>query len=138
MNDNQNVQIIQRGYEAFGRGDLNALLDTFDEQVEWVTPGGPELATSGRRRGRQAVAEFFGAVNDLVEIQRFEPRTFVADGDRVVVLGGETARVRATGKVLEVEWVHAFTFRNGRVIAFQEYFDTAPVVAELRAAHAAA
>ena len=134
----ENLDVIRRGYEAFGRGDINALLESFDEQINWVTPGPPELVTSGNRTGRQAVAQFFTAVNDTFEIQRFEPGEFLAQGDRIVVLGSETARVRATGKVIELDWVHVFALRNRKVTAFQEFFDTAAVVAAMSAAHAAA
>lgn len=133
-----NLDVVRRGYEAFGRGDINALLDLFDEQIRWVTPGPPELATSGTRTGRQEVGAFFGSVNEVFDIQRFEPKEFIAQGDRVVVLGDETSRVRATGKTLELDWVHTFTLRNGKVVAFQEFFDTAAVVAALSAASAAA
>jgi len=133
-----NLGVIRRGYDAFGRGDINTLLESFDEQVSWVTPGPPELATSGRRTGRQEVAEFFVSVNELFDIQRFEPKEFLAQGDRVVVVGSETARARPTGNVIEADWVHVFTLRNGKVVAFQEFFDTAAVVAALSAAHAAA
>ena len=133
-----NLDVIRRGYEAFGRGDINALLESFDEDISWVTPGPPELATSGNRSGRQAVAQFFAAVNEVFEIQRFEPREFLAQDDRIVVLGSETARVRATGNVVDLDWVHVFAMRNGKVVAFQEFFDTAAVVAEVGAAHAAA
>ena len=138
MNENHNLDVIRRGYDAFGRGDIDTLLGLFDEQIEWVSPGPPELATSGRRVGRQAVADFFTSVNDLFEIQRFEPKEFIAQGERVVVLGNETSRLKATGKVLDADWAHVFTLRNGKVVSFQEYIDTAAVVAELRAAHAAA
>jgi ketosteroid isomerase-like protein len=133
-----NLDVIRRGYEAFGRGDINALLESFDEQIQWVTPGPPELATSGKRTGRQEVAEFFGAVNQAFDIQRFEPEEFIAQSDRIVVLGSETARVKTTGKVIELDWVHVFKMRNGKVVAFQEFFDTAAVVAAMNAAHVAA
>ena len=52
----ENLDVIRRGYEAFGRGDINALLESFDDEILWVTPGPRELATSGNRTGRQAVA----------------------------------------------------------------------------------
>ena len=134
MSEQQNLDIIKRGYEAFGHGDMETLLGSFDDQVEWITPGPPELTTSGRRTGRQQVAEFFTTLNDLFEVQRFEPKEFIAQGDRVIVLGEETSRVRATGKSLDGEWVHSFTLKNGKVVRFQEYLDTAASVAELRAA----
>jgi ketosteroid isomerase-like protein len=88
------------------------------------------------RRGRQQVAEFFQAVDSVFEIQRFDPETFIAQGDRVVVLGTETSRVKATDKILDAEWAHSFTLRDGKVVAFKEYIDTAAVVAELQASHA--
>jgi ketosteroid isomerase-like protein len=136
MSEQDNRAIVQRGYEAFGRGDIPGLLSLLDEEIDWVAPGPPELPTAGTRRGHQQVGEFFQAVDNVFEIQRFEPRAFVAEGDRVVVLGSETAKVKATGKVLEVQWAHAFTLKNGKVIAFEEYVDTAAVVAELRGAQA--
>ncbi len=131
-----NLDVIRQGYEAFGRGDIETLLSLFDEQIEWVSPGPPELITSGRRTGRQAVAEFFTAVNEVFDIQSFETKEFIAQGDRVVVLGHETSRIRATGKLLAQDWAHVFTLKDGKVTAFQEYIDTAAVVAELRSAHA--
>jgi ketosteroid isomerase-like protein len=133
-----NLAVVRRGYEAFGRGDINALLELLDDQIHWVTPGPPELATSGQRTGRQAVAEFFASVNEVFDIQRFEPKEFIAQGDRIVVIGDETARVRATAKTLELDWVHVFKMRTGKVVAFQEFFDTTAVVAAMGAAHAAA
>ena len=104
--------------------------------VEWITPGPSDLPTAGRRRGRQQVAEFFKGVNSLSEIQRFEPESFVSEGDRVVVLGNETTRFKATGKVLDMRWAHVFTVRNGKVVAFEEYQDTSALMAELRGVQA--
>jgi hypothetical protein len=136
MGEQQNVELVRQGYEAFGRGDIDRLLSLFDDNIEWVSPGPSDLPTAGTRRGRQQVAEFFRAVNEVFEIQRFEPKTFVAQGDRVVVLGEDTSRIKATGKVLSGSWAHAFEIRNGKVMAFQEYLDTADAVAEIRSAAA--
>ena len=136
MSEQDNRALVQRGYDAFGRGDIEALLSLLDEHVEWASSGPPELPTSGRRRGRQQVAEFFQAVDGMTEIQRFEPHTFVCEGERVVVLGSATERLKATGKVLDSEWAHVFTVKNGKIVSFQEYLDTAATVAELQSAHA--
>jgi uncharacterized protein len=136
MNEQQNLDLVRQGYEAFGRGDINALLELLAEDIEWTSPGPPELPTAGARRGRQQVAEFFQAVDQVFEIQRFEPKSFIAQGDLVVVLGSDTASVRATGKVLTDEWAHVFTIRDGKIAAMREYLDTAAVVAERQAAQA--
>ena len=138
MAEQQNIEIVKRGYEAFGRGDINGLLALCDENVEWVTPGPSDLPTAGIRRGREQVAQFFKAVDEMFEFERFEPKQFVAQGEQVVVLGDDTLRVKATGKVLTEGWAHAFTVRDGKIAAFREYIDTADTVAELRAATAKA
>ncbi len=136
MSEQQNLEIVRRGYEAFGRGDIDALLELLDENVEWVSPGPPDMPTAGRHHGREAVRAFFGAINETFEIQQFAPGTFVAQGDHVVVLGKDVARVKATDKVITEPWAHAFELRNGKIVRFQEYLDTSASVTELRAAHA--
>lgn len=138
MSEQQNLEIVRRGYEAFGRGDIDTLLSLLDENVEWFSPGPSDLPTAGRRHGREEVRAFFAAVLDTFEIQQFAPETFVAQGDHVVVLGSDTARVKATGTVIDEPWAHAFELRNGKIVKFQEYLDTSATVSELRAAHARA
>jgi len=113
-------------------------LSLFDENIEWTTPGPSSLPTAGTRRGRAQVAAFFQSLNEVFEIERFEPRDFVAQGDRVVVLGTDRSRVRATGTSIDGHWAHTFLLRDGKVVAFHEYTDTAAAVAELQAAHARA
>jgi len=135
MNEQQNLDTIRRGYELYGRGDIEGLLGLFDRDIEWISPGPSTLETSGRRRGHQQVRDFFNAVSKTLDMQKFEPVEFIAQGDRVVVLGHNTAKVKATGKVVSETWAHAFRLKNGRVISFVEYLDTSPVVAELRTAH---
>ena len=136
MSEQENIEIVRRGYEAFSRGDVQALLDLLADDIEWASPGPPELPTAGHRRGRQQVAEFFQRVDQVFEIQQFEPKAFVAQGDLVVVLGTDTARIKATGKVVSEHWAHAFTVRGGKVVQMREYIDTSAVVAELHAAQA--
>ena len=134
----QNIGLVQSGYEAFGRGDLDGLLSLLDANVEWKTPGASDLPTAGTRRGHAQVREFFGTLLELFDFELFEPRTFIADGDRVVVLGLDRVKVKGTGKSLSEEWCHIFTLQNGKVVAFQEFFDTAAIAAELKMAGARA
>lgn len=138
MQENPNVDIVRRGYEAFGRGDLTTLLSLFAEDISWVTPGPPELPTSGSRRGHQQVAQFFETLNTHFEFEEFTPREFIAEGDRVVVLGDEVARSRRTARTINMTWCHVFSLRGGLVSSFNEYFDTFAVVDAIREKAAAA
>jgi len=54
---------------------------------------------------------------------------FIAEGDRVVAVGQMSWRNRATGKVVETPKVDIWTFRDGKAVAFAEYYDTARTIA---------
>jgi ketosteroid isomerase-like protein len=134
----QNVDIVKSAYAAFGRGDIDALLDTLDPDIEWITPGPDDLPTAGTRRGREAVREFFATIDRLYEFLAFEPQTFLAEGDHVVVMGRDRVRVKATGQIVEEHWAHHMVLRSGRSVTFREYIDTAALVADMRLAKAEA
>lgn len=129
----QNIGLVQGGYAAFGRGDIPGFLSLLDADVEWTTPGTSDLPTAGTRRGPAKVGEFFGILTQLVDFEHFEPQTFLADGDRVVVLGTARTKVKGgSGQSIVEHWCHVFTVRDGKIVAFFEYLDTAPFAAELK------
>ena len=126
MGVQENVQIVKDAYAAFGRGDIQGLLALLAEDIEWVSPGGA-LPPADTYRGPAAVAGFFQKLSGTVEFSSFEPREFVAEGDRVLVLGFDSGRVKATNRTFEGHWVMAFTVRNGKVRSVREYLDTQAV-----------
>ena len=138
MSDQQNIDIVKQGYDAFGRGDLEGLISLLAEDVDWHSPGPKDLPSAGQFRGRDQVRQFFGTLNELYEFLGFEPQQFIAQGDTVVVTGVDTVRVKATGKTVSEKWAHVFTVRDGKLVKFVEYLDTAAIVAELRSAQAKA
>ena len=128
----QNLEVVRRLYAAFGRGDLEGILASLDPQVSWRTPGMPDLPTAGLRHGVPAVREFFGLLLDTLDIADFQPRDFLAAGDKVVVLGTSREGPKGTGRLVDFRWVHVFTFRNGRIAEFEEPADVSELVAEFR------
>ena len=124
MNESANIETVQRLYADFGRGDIPALLAALDPAVDWINAGPDTIPYAGTRHGLAQVREFFATLEASVEVQTFEPREFLAQGDRVVVLGGWTGRVKATGRGYASEWAMAWTVKNGRVTAFRSYEDT--------------
>lgn len=78
---------------------------------------------------RNDVAAYFAQMATEWEMVRFTPHEFVAQGDRVAVLGDCAWRSRRSGQVAESPFAQFFTFRDGRIAAIVEMFDTATAVA---------
>jgi ketosteroid isomerase-like protein len=125
MAEQDNVQVVKDAYAAFGRGDIPAVVNACAPEVEWIIPGGPGIPVAGTFHGREGVAKFFHALGENQTARQFEPREFIAQGDKVVVLGHYQWLIERTGKPYECDWVHVFTIRDGGVVRFQEYSDTA-------------
>src|SRR5438094_881101 len=94
MNAEQNIAVVKQAYGAFGRGDIPALLALLDENVDWqpIVGTNPPVPTAGRRHGRADVGRFFEAIGKNLTFSLFEPREFVAQGDKVVALGHYTSK----------------------------------------------
>jgi uncharacterized protein len=124
-----NVQQAKEAYAAFGRGDIPGLMERFADDIEWVEPG--KTPISGTFRGKAQLTEWFGKLGGLIDFQRFEPREFIAQGDKVVVLIHSESTARSTGKKLTQEHAHVHTYRDGKLAHFVEYVDTAPIMEAL-------
>ena len=135
MGEQQNTEIVRQGYAAFGRGDIPALLDLVDDDVEWesVIGAAPHVPMAGKRYGKQAVAEFFRILSQTVEFSRFEPREFIAQGDQVVILGSYEGRSKATGRTFAEEWAMVQSIKNGKIVRFREYVNAAAINAAFEA-----
>ncbi len=129
MNEKENTELIRSMYAAFGKGNLPAILNSVTDDVDWQTLGPQEIPQAGPHRGRDQVAKFFEKIAQNYDIQQFEPREYVAQGDKVVALGYYRGLVRATGRAYESEFAMVFNFRNGKVARFREYADTAAILA---------
>ena len=83
----------------------------------------------GTFSGRVGVQSFFEKLLGAVEFTSFAPRTFLDDGDTVVVLGHDTGVAIPTGRPYDVEWVQVMVVKGGRIASFSEYLQSAPVEA---------
>ncbi len=123
MSPQENVQLVKQGYAAFNRRDIPGLIALLSEDVEWHCPGtGYPLA--GTYRGHNGVANFFQKLARDIDISDFQPREFVAEGDRVIVVGWERSKVKSTNRTMDLDWVMAFTVHNGKITNFRQYTDT--------------
>lgn len=120
-----NTQIIRSVYEAFGRGDVGAVLATFDPQIHWLEAESFLYADGNPYVGPQAVAAgVFQRITTDVADFAVTPRNFIAGDDAVVVEGRYTGTMKITGLPVDAQFVHVWRLRNGRAIGFQQYTDT--------------
>ena len=138
MSEQENLAVVHSVYAAFGRGDLNGILALLDPQVSWRTPGAPDLPTGGLRHGVAEVRDFFGLLLSTFDMQDFQPSDFLAQGDKVVVLGTSREGPKGTGRLVDFRWVHVFTIRGGKIVSFEEPADVSALVEEFRRASARA
>jgi ketosteroid isomerase-like protein len=110
-----NKDLIKRGYEAFAARDIETVMSLFDDDIEWVQPG--DSAVSGTFHSKTEVMEHLGRLAEkspTVNIKRL-----IAEGDTVVAItdvsaGGETG-----------EDADVFTIRNGKTVRMEVHGDTA-------------
>lgn len=138
MSEQQNLDVVRSIYAAFGSGDLEGILARLDPEVSWRTPGPPDLPSAGLRRGVAEVRDFFGVLQNTFDVQEFRPADFLAQGDKVVVLGTSREGPKGTGRFVDFRWVHVFTLRGGKVVEFDEPADVSALVEEFRRVHARA
>jgi ketosteroid isomerase-like protein len=126
--ETQNIQVVKNAYAAFGRGDVQGILDCLTDDVQWIGAVGEaaHVPMAGERRGKAEVAEFFRLVGEHMHFTQFDPRDFAAAGDKVLVLGHYVGTTSAHG-TLDADFVMVFTVRNGKIARFQEFTDTAAV-----------
>jgi ketosteroid isomerase-like protein len=123
MSVEENVQIVKSFFAAMGGANKQDLLALVAEDIEWIIPGeGWPLA--GTHRGHGELAAVLRKASEEVETKYPEPPEFVAQGDRVLVVGVATGTIKATNKSFKDDWVFDITIRDGKVTRIREYIDT--------------
>ena len=130
MSTEKNVQTVKDFFAAIGRGDKEGLLALIAEDIEWIIPG-EDWPLAGTRRGHAGLADLLQTASKSIETST-EPREFVAQGDRVLVVGFAKGKIKATNKTFEDHFVFAITVRDGKLTNIREYIDTQALA---RAAH---
>jgi steroid delta-isomerase-like uncharacterized protein len=120
--------VVERFYEAFNRGDFDAVEEVFASDVETTDPG------LGTVRGIAAWRAYGEAFKRGLPDARLNLRSALEAGDRVSVEGNFTGtftgplmtpqgEVPPTGRSIDVPYADFFRVRDGRIVAHQVYYD---------------
>ena len=123
MTIEENVQIVKDFFAAIGRGDEHGLLALVADDIEWIIPG-DDWPLAGTHRGHAGLAAVLRKASQELETSYPKPPEFLAQGDRVLVVGVATGKIKATNKPFTDDWVFDITVRNGKVTKIREYIDT--------------
>ena len=123
MSIQKNVQIVKDFFAAMGGSDRKGLLALCAEDIEWIIPG-EDWPLAGTYRGHAGLADLLQKASKNMETSFPNPPEFVAQGDRVLVVGFARGKVKATNRTFEDHFVFAITVRNGKLTNIQEYVDT--------------
>jgi uncharacterized protein len=123
-----NVELARSLYEAFANGDVATVFAAFDENINWREAENNPYQPSGEAWiGSDAIMNNL-FIKLATEWDGFavQPKEFHdAAGDIVVVEGRYTGTYKATGKSIDAQFCHVWKMRDGKLVDFQQYVDTA-------------
>ena len=123
MSIERNIKTVKEFFAALGRENKRDLLALVTDDIEWIIPGeGWPLA--GTHRGHAELLALLKTASKEVETTYPKPPQFVGQGDRVLVIGIATGKIKATNKPFKDNWVFDITVRDGKVSQIREYIDT--------------
>ena len=123
MSTQENVAVVKSFFAAMGHRDKQGLLDVSAEDIEWIVPG-EDWPLAGTYRGHAGLERVLEKADRTVEMSYPKPPEFIAQADRVLVVGAATGKIKATNKPFKDDWVFDITVRNGKVTKIREYIDT--------------
>jgi uncharacterized protein len=126
----ENVDALQRGYDAFNSGDAEALAGVFAENIRWEGSNDDRVPGAGTFDGRDDVLTALGRATEPMESISSRPDEFIEQGDTVVVLGHTEARTKS-GNDLKVPFVHVWRMADGTIQRGQLLTDTAVILQAL-------
>jgi uncharacterized protein len=129
MNEQANIDIIRSIYAAFNAADGPGIMSLIAEGASWHNQGAANVPYSGSYNGKTEIPRFFQAIAESTTGGEVVAEEYIAQGERVVALGRYRATVRDTGAQIDCPIAHVFSVRDGKVVSWEGYSDTAQVAA---------
>jgi ketosteroid isomerase-like protein len=124
-----NVRLLKNLYDAFGRGDIPAVLGAMSSDMRWhQAEGNPYMPSGEAWVGPDAVlGNLFMKLGAEWDGFTVHPRLFHGAGDTVIVEARYSGTYKPTGKGMDAQVCHVWDVKDGKVTRFQQYVDTAKI-----------
>ena len=124
-----NVDVVQGAWDAFGRGDIDAVLETIAPSAETRLP--ESLPWGGTYAGPDGFRDILAKLDDSFEVFSATPQKVLgADDNHVVVVAKTKGRTKA-GATTEGKAVWVYQLRDGKIADAESFGDTAQVLEAL-------
>jgi uncharacterized protein len=118
----QNVEAVRRQHEHFSRTG-KVLPEIYDSEAEWMAAReDPDAET---HRGLEAIRRYFAQWVEMFEGIDFRAKELIDAGDKVFAWMRFSGTGTTSGVPVEMEQAQVWTFRDGKVVRVEEYFDRA-------------
>jgi len=126
-----NVELVKQGYSNFASGNMEAVLATWDPELEWhECKGFPYVEGDGIYKGPEAVlTQVLAKIPELFDGFNIEVNEIFGADDKVVMQGYYCGTNRATGNSFKANATHVWTIKGGKSIRFFQAVDTATILA---------
>ena len=120
-----NTQTVKQIYAYFETGDVPSFLGMMGSGIVWNEAENFPYAVTNPHVGPDAVvAGVFGPMAADWSTFQVVPESYLAQGDKVAMFGRYHAVSAATGKTMDPQVVHVWTFKDNKAVTFQQYADT--------------
>jgi uncharacterized protein len=131
-----NVAVLTEAYRRWHDsrgGGLDHLISICDANIKFgsLAQGAPKIEYMTAYTGRDDLLKYFEGLARDWEMIEYRVDQFIAQGDRVVMLGHCSWRAKTTGRVCSTPKADVWRFANGKAVEFYEFFDTAAAVAAM-------
>lgn len=131
MADNPNLETLRGAYARWGGtkgGNVDEILNMFADEIEMhsALPADVPDSVAGTHRSRAEARDYFTGLLRDWDMEYYDVDRFIVGegGDEIVMVGRCAWRNKATGLTVDTPKVDIHTFRDGKVVRFQEVYDT--------------
>jgi ketosteroid isomerase-like protein len=125
MSERANAELVQSFYANVAAGDIDAVIALLAPDFTIVYSGPPVIPAAGTWNGHEGFRRWAqAALQGHLPPESLSFAEFIVHGDKVVVPGHVTLRVKPTGKTCETDFLHLWTVRDGKLTSWRDFFDT--------------
>ncbi len=111
-------------YSAFRLGQLDFVLNAFDDEVEFISHSPTEIFPFlGHRRGKAAMAEVLKSTHEEFDLISYEPMSMVVEAEEAAIVLFARGINRKTRRSVQLSIAHFLTFKDGKIVELREFMD---------------